>query len=113
MTIQKIRDDTICRGSCYNPQFTFINEDRSIPDYSEYTGYYILSPYGYEDENILSITMELTDTNIFTAILNSEDTDLEEGTYTVKIVLVDNDGNQYKPCRGTLSILKDTLEVNA
>lgn len=113
MTIQKIEDVTIARGSCYNPQFIFINEDGTIPDYTGYSGYYILSVYGLEDENVISITMELTDTNIFTAMLNSADTDIEPGTYTAKIILVDENGNQYKPCRGVISILNDTMEVDA
>ena len=113
MTIQRIDDVTIARGSCYNPQFIFVNEDDTIPDYTGYSGYYILSVYGFEDENVVSITMELTDTNIFTALLNSSDTDIEPGTYSAKVVLVDENGNQYKPCRGVVSILNDTMEVNA
>lgn len=111
MTIQRIDDVTIARGSCYNPQFVFVNEDGSIPDYTGYSGYYILSVYGFEDENVVSITMDLTDTNIFTAMLNSDSTDLEPGTYASKVVLVDTNGNQYKPCRGVVNILKDTMEV--
>lgn len=112
MTIQRIDDVTIARGSCYNPQFVFVNEDGSIPDYTGYSGYYILSVYGFEDENVVSITMELTDTNIFTALLNSSDTDIEPGTYSAKVVLVDENGNQYKYARGVLNILKDTMEVS-
>lgn len=111
MTLQRIEDITIARGSCYNPTFEFVNEDGSIPDYGNYSGYYILSVYGFEDENVLSIPMDMISTNIFTAMLNSADTDIEEGTYAVKIVLVDENGNQYKPARGVLNILKDTMEV--
>lgn len=112
MTIQRIDDVTIARGSCYNPQFIFVNEDGTIPDYTGYSGYYILSVYGFEDENVVSITMELTDTNIFTALLNSSDTDIEPGTYSAKVVLVDENGNQYKYARGVVSILNDTMEVS-
>lgn len=112
MTIQQLEPITIARGGVANPSFTFENSDHSIPDLSNYEGYYILSPYGFEDENVLSIEMNKEDINKFTAIIDTADSkELEEGTYTVKVVLVDEDGNQYRYARGIFNVLKDTPEV--
>lgn len=116
MTVQRLEDVTIARGSCFNPRFVFENADKTIPDYSDYTAYFILSQYGFEDENVYSQQMQAEDKNIFFAILNTSDTaELIDETYTMKIVLVDENGNQYKYARGVLSVLNDTkqLEVSS
>lgn len=111
MTIQQLEPITMAKGAAVKPSFTFINPDKSVPDLSKYKGYYILSPYGFEDENVLSIKMDSTD-NKFTAIIDTSDIkNLDEGTYTAKVVLVDDRDNQYKYARGVFNILKDTTEV--
>ena len=76
---------------------------------------YVVSPYGFEDTNVLSVEMTLVEdtVNIFAVTLSSDDTiGLDEGTYTVKIVLSDGT-NYFKKARGVLNILKDsdTVEV--
>lgn len=112
MNVYQLEPITVCKGSSLNPEFIFVNKDNSIPDYSEYHAYFILSPYGFEDENILSIEMDKVEKNKFVAIINTTYTeDIEEGTYTIKVVLVDKNGNQYRYARGILNILKDTKEV--
>lgn len=112
MTIQQLKPITIARGASINPSFRFVNQDNTIPDFSNFEGYYVLSPYGFEDENVYSVLMNRDDINKFTATLDTLDTkDFDEGTYTAKVILVDEDGNQYKYARGVFNVLKDTAEV--
>lgn len=115
MTIYQIEPVTIAAGDSLAMQFEFVNSNNTIPDFTDYNAYYVLSPYGFEDENALSKAMELADDskNIFKVMLNSDDTfGLEYGTYTVKIIL-ENEGNYYKKARGIFNIKKDnnTVEV--
>lgn len=113
MTIFQVEPVTIPVGDTISLQFGFINEDGTIPDFSDYTGYYILSPYGFEDTNVLSKSMSLvTDTqNEFSVVIDSDDTsELEEGTYTAKIVLSDG-SNYFKKARGIFNIIKDIASV--
>lgn len=115
MTVFNVEPITAPIGDTIPMEYEFINDDGTIPDLSEYTGYYVLSPYGFEDTNILSHEMTLADgtVNIFSVALSTTDTNaLEEGVYTSKIILSDGT-NYYKKARGTLSILKDsdTVEV--
>lgn len=112
MTIQPIEPMTLAYGDSQNAEFEFTNSDGTTPDLSDYNAYYVLSPYGFEDVNVVSKAMTLLDgtTNVFVAQLESEDTAIEPGAYTVKIIL-ELDGNYYKKARGTLDIKKDTLGV--
>lgn len=106
----QLKPKTIPLGDTLELEYTFINEDGTIPDFSEYDCFYVVSQYGFEDINQLSKTMALKSetTNTFTVTLYSLDTiGLGEGTFTVKVVLV-NDGNYYKKARGVLNILKDS-----
>lgn len=113
MTIQQLEPITIARGAAVNPSFTLVNQDGTIPDFSECTGYYILSQYGFEDENVLAVTMYKEEKNKFIARLDTAITkELEEGTYTAKIVIEDGSGNQYKFARNVFNVLKDTAEVD-
>lgn len=113
MTVFTIEPVTVPAGDTVAMQFEFINDNGTIPNLSEYTGYYVLSYYGFEDENVLSVEMALVEntTNIFSVTLYSDDTiNLEEGVYTVKIVLSDG-SNYFKKARGVLNILKDSDSV--
>lgn len=112
MTIQQLEPITIARGSAIHPAFAFTNKDHTIPDLSSYEGYFVLSHYGFEDDNAFSFGMERYDINKFSVALDTVNTkEFEEGTYTAKVVLVDEDGNQYKYARGVFNVLKDTVEV--
>ena len=78
-------------------------------DIDGYSGYYILSQYGFEEDNIFSKEMSKLRgaSNVFTVTLSSSDTlNLEEGTYTAKIVF-ENDGEYYKRARGVFNVHKD------
>lgn len=109
MTIYEVPPITIPQGDCVPVQFSFVYSDKTIPDFSNYKCYYVLSPYGFEDENALSKEMNLAPgtTNVFRAALSSEDTQNLLGTYTVKIVL-EREGNYYKKARGVFNVLKDS-----
>ena len=119
MNIHQCEPITIARGSALTPVYIFMNADGTKPDYSEFEAKFILSPYGFENENILSIDMHLDaydedgvmskDRNRFLVHLNSDVTgNLPDGTYTVKVVLKDKYGNLYKYARGVFNVLKDT-----
>jgi len=115
MTIYQIEPATIAAGDSLAMQFEFVNSNNSIPDFTDYNAYYVLSPYGFEDENVLSKSMSLADgsTNVFRVTLSSDDTSsLDFGTYTAKIIL-ENEGNYYKKARGVFNVEKDsnTVEV--
>lgn len=118
MTINNIYDLgelVIAKGDTFNLKFVFKNEDNTIPDYSGFEGYYILSEMGYEDSNILSLQMSLQSgtTNVFTLNVVTEDTqDLDARSYTAKVVLKDENDNLYKKARGVLTVKEDSLEVN-
>ena len=111
MTIQQLKPITIARGSSIHPAFAFVNQDKTIPDLSEFKGKFILSHYGFEDDNAFSFDMDRYDINKFSVALDTVYTkEFEEGTYTSKVVLIDNDNNQYKYARGVFNVLKDTVE---
>lgn len=113
MTIQKLEDVTLAQGDIIEMIFEFENSDKTIPDFSDYRCLFILSQYGYEDENVLQIEgfLKMDTTNSFTVILNSDDTlKLDAGTYTMKVVIT-NGTIFIKKARGILNILKDTNEI--
>lgn len=108
MAITEIKSKTIAAGDTLPLQFEFINSDGTTPDYTGYNGYYILSPFGFEDENVYSKRMNMVTSNSFECVIPSQDTiKLEPGTYTVKLVL-EKLGNYEKRARGILDIKKDT-----
>lgn len=112
MNLYQLDPVTIAKGASANLVYVFENKDKSAVDYSTHEGYFILSQYGFEDENVFSTSMNIEGNDTFVAILDTADTeDIEEGTYTIKIVLVDENGNQYKYARGILNVLKDTSEI--
>lgn len=114
MTVYQLESITICKGSALNPVFTFYNKDGSKPNYNGFDAWFILSRYGFEDENVFSKMMTLTEDNKFEVLLNTSDTDfLEAGAYTMKLVLVDESDNQHKFARGVFNVLLDTTEVAA
>ena len=93
--------------------FEFINDNGTIPDFSEYSAYYVLSPYGFEDTNVLSLsmTLESNTTNKFSVQIESDDSiALDEGAYTAKVILSDG-SNYFKKARGNFNILKDSSSV--
>ena len=49
MTVFNVEPITAPIGDTIPMEYEFINDDGTIPDLSEYTGYYVLSPYGFED----------------------------------------------------------------
>lgn len=113
MTIYQIKPITIAAGDCVPMKYNFVNADGTTPDLTEFTGYFVLSPYGFENENKLKKEMTLvTDsTCVYTVNLTTEDTiALEEGAYTSKIIL-ECDGNYYKKARGVFNVLKDSEDV--
>lgn len=109
----QIKPKTIAKGDTLELEYSFFDEEKQPVDLSSFTGYYIVSEYGFEDIDKLTKTMTLkTDTtNTFTVTLYSFDTiGLGEGTFTVKVVFV-SEGNYYKKARGVLNILKDSETV--
>ena len=113
MTIYQIESVTIPVGDSVSMQFEFVNSNGEIPDFTDYNAYYILSPYGFEDENALSksMTLDSNTTNLFKVSLSSEDTsNLSEGAYTAKVIL-ESEGNYYKKARGVFNLVKDTTSV--
>lgn len=114
MTVYQVEPITIPAGDTIALELEFINSNGTIPDFSDYTAYYILSPYGFEDVNVLSKTMTLEDgtTNSFSVTLDSDDTiALDEGAYTAKIVLSDG-SNYFKKARGVFNIVKDSSSMS-
>lgn len=110
MTLFQLEPITIPAGDTVAMEYEFVLKDGSVPDYSTYTAYYVLSQYGFEDSNILSESMILKQdtTNVFSVTLDSETTaELEPGTYTAKIVLSDGT-NYFKKARGVFNVVKDT-----
>lgn len=113
MTLFQLEPITTVVGAAVPLEFQFVLKDGTVPDYSTYTAYYVLSQYGFEDTNILSETMSLKQdtTNVFTLTLDSEMmADIEPGTYTAKIVMFDGT-NYFKNARGVFNVLKDSISV--
>lgn len=113
MTIYQIESVTIPMGDSVSMQFEFVNSDGQVPDFSDYNAYYVLSPYGFENENALSKQMTISSgtTNVFRVSLTSEDTtSIDEGAYTAKVIL-EYDGSYYKKARGVFNLVKDCSSV--
>ena len=113
MTLFQLEPITTVVGAAVPLEFQFVLKDGSVPDYSTYTAYYVLSQYGFEDTNILSETMSLKQdtTNVFTLTLDSDTMGaIEPGTYTAKIVMYDGT-NYFKNARGVFNVLKDSVSV--
>lgn len=113
MTIFTLEPITIAAGDTIALSFEFVNDNGTIPDFSDYEAHYVLSPFGFEDTNVLSLdmTLESNTTNKFSVTLESEDSiALEEGAYTAKVILSDG-SNYFKKARGTFNILKDSAGV--
>lgn len=107
MNVFEFEPLTIPVGGSYRQKFNIVNKSQTS-DYSKFSGVYLLSPYGFEDTNVLSIPLEKNGDS-FVANINSNDTvDLEAGCYTVKLVFTDENGNVYKPARGILNLLRDS-----
>lgn len=113
MTLQQIEDVTIAQGDTISVGFEFVDKNKQPLDLSGYDVYYIISYYGFEEENVLSKRMDLEEgtTNTFSCTLTSNDTENLVGTYTVKIVMKDSQGYLHKKARGVMSVLKDTNEI--
>lgn len=106
----QLKPKTIPLGDTLELEYTFINEDGTIPDFNDFECFYVVSQYGFEDINLISKSMSLSSgtTNTFTVTLESTDTiSLGEGTFTVKVILV-NENTYLKKARGVLNILKDS-----
>ena len=113
MTLFQLEPITTVVGAAVPLEFQFVLKDGTVPDYSTYTAYYVLSQYGFEDTNILSETMSLKQdtTNVFTLTLDSDTMGaIEPGTYTAKIVMYDGT-NYFKNARGVFNVLKDSVSV--
>lgn len=111
MTIFQIEPCTIAAGDSVPMQFDFVYKDGTLPDFTDYRGYYVLSPYGFENTNVLSKEMTPKGTTGWTVDLYSEDTaSLQEGTYTAKVIL-EHEGEYYKKARGVFNVVKDTDTV--
>ena len=114
MTVFQLEPITAPAGHCVPIKLEFLNDNGTVPDYSEYSCYYVLSQYGFEDTNVLSKTMILAQdtTNVFTTTVDSDDTSsLEEGAYTAKVIL-DDGSNYFKVARGSFNVLKDSNSVS-
>ena len=107
--IYQMRSETVPQGDSISMQYDFVYSNKTIPDFTDYTVYYVLSPFGFEDENVLSKAMTIASgtTNVFRVTLSSEDTKNLLGTYTAKIVL-EYEGNYYKKARGVFNVVKDS-----
>ena len=107
--IYQMRAETVPQGDSISMQYDFVYSNKTIPDFTDYTVYYVLSPFGFEDENVLSKAMTIASgtTNVFRVTLSSEDTKNLLGTYTAKIVL-EYEGNYYKKARGVFNVVKDS-----
>lgn len=109
MTVFQIESVTIPAGDCVSFEFEFENSDKSIPNLSDYKAMYVLSPYGIEEENVLSksMTLKAETQNVFRVTLTTNDTIDLEGAYAVKLVLIKG-SNHFKKARGVLNVLKDS-----
>lgn len=105
MQIQKLEPITIAAGDCVKLQFEFVS-DMDL-DYSSFTGHYLLSPYDNENINDFSKTMT-GNSNVFEVELTSSETLGLCGTYTAKVILIDDSMQCYKRARGTFVVKKDT-----
>lgn len=113
MNIFQIESVTAPVGDTVPMKFIFVNADGTIPDYTNYTVRYILSPYGFENENAYSKIMsrDAEENNVFYVTLTSAETSyIEPGAYTAKIVL-EHRGNYYKKARGIFNLVLDTEET--
>ena len=113
MTIFQIEPVTIAQGDATSMQYEFEYQNKTIPDLTDYTCYYLLSPFSFEEENVLKKVMSAVPntTNAYRVTLSSEETAaLEAGTYTAKIVL-EHEGNYYKKARGVFNVLKDSIGI--
>ena len=83
MTLFQLEPITTVVGAAVPLEFQFVLKDGTVPDYSTYTAYYVLSQYGFEDTNILSETMSLKQdtTNVFTLTLDSDTMGAIEDSY--------------------------------
>lgn len=109
MTIKQIEPLVIPQGDTITLEFIIEEENNKTPDLSDFQGFYVLSPYGFEDENALSkqMTLSFETTNKFEVLLTSEDTSELLGTYTAKVILQHGD-NYYKKIRGIVDVVKDS-----
>ena len=104
-----MRSETVPQGDPISMQYDFVYSNKTIPDFTDYTVYYVLSPFGFEDENVLSKAMTFSPgtTNTLRVTLGSEDTKNLLGTYKAKIV-IEYEGNFYKKTRGVFNVVKDS-----
>lgn len=110
MTIHEFKSITLAAGDTQSLQFNFKYKSKDIADVSSFKAYFVLSTYGFEDENVLSLPMNRVTGTVhsYRVTLTSNDTINLLGTYTMKVVLVDDEGNYYKKARGVLNIHKDS-----
>ncbi len=113
MTLYQIEPATVAQGDATSMRYEFEYQNKTLPDLTDYTCYYVLSPFGFEDENVLSKAMSAVPNhvNAYVVTLSSEETAaLEPGTYTAKIIL-EYEGNYYKKARGVFNVLKDSVGI--
>ena len=110
MQIFELSDETIAQGDTVTFEYSFVDENNEKINLENFEVFYILSAYGYENVNQLTLSMRKVDENTCSVTLYTEDTKNLIGTYTVKIVLRYGD-SQYKKARGILNVLLDTSEV--
>jgi hypothetical protein len=107
MQIYTLPNETIAQGDTLSMEFEFVDMSGLPINIADFEVYYILSPYGCEEDNALVLRMTNVNENTFKYELTTEDTSDLLGTYTAKIVLLHSE-KYYKKARGILNVLKDS-----
>lgn len=106
MEIQELQTITIASGDCLKLEFDVLCD--VAEDISNFTGYFILSPYDEESTNEYVTRMSRVNNNIFQAEISSDDSINLCGNYTAKIVFEDEGGQLYKKARCLFVVKPDT-----
>ena len=90
-------------------ELTFdVYDNASAPlDLSNATCYWVMSPYGNPQYATLTINGAITAsvTNQFKVVVSGSSTENLQGKYTHQPVVLDYDGQEYRPSQGVLIIL--------
>lgn len=106
--INNIGEIIATQGDSFDIDFNFVEDNWSNSNFQGYTGYCLISPFGNEDNDIVSIKLNTKSSYKYTLELTSSQTySIPYGSHTMKIVLINGD-KKVKIARGILTLLKDS-----
>lgn len=105
-TINSLEEFGFIAGTDYEITFNVFEQDGVTPlDMGGATIYWVISPYGQSNYNVLQLNGLITGIGVFTVTVPSASTENLSGKFIHQPVIVSFAGGEYRPAQGVLLIV--------